>query len=239
MAGEDEEDDEDDEDEDDDDEDDDGDDEEEEPVRPVHRPHTLLDNGDLAALIIRRFSHGWTSMAIFRWLRRKNIASAETKEYLSIRHIGGFKSLMRRRVPSVAVQPETPAPQGIADEERASVLRYLKRLANFIAAKDDPIIKTRALFSIGDSDDRKQGLLLAIIGRERLINAARRLIQEYKGLGEYNLYVLACDSPDGRVWIDTSFDEVKLQAQLSSLLLKKEEAGALLDKLEARMGFPI
>ena len=235
MAGEDEE-------EDEDDEDDDEDDDDEEPVRParpVRHPHTLLNKGDLASLIVRRFSAGWTSMAIFRWLRRKNIASAETKEFLSIKHISGFKSLMSPQKPLEAVQPEVPAAPNITDEERASIPRVIKRFASFAAAGDDPILKTRALFRIGDEEDRKQGLFLAIIGRERLISAARRLIQEYKELGEYNLYVLACDSPDGRVWIDTSFEEIMLQARLSSLLLKKEEGGAMLDKLEARLGFPI
>lgn len=145
--------------------------------------------------------------------------------------------------PQPAAPPPAPAPQpagpAISPEERAAILHNLKRLANFIAAKDDPVLKTQALFKAGDGDDRKQGLFLAIVGRERLLKAARRLIQEHKELVDFQNYVELCDSVDGRAWIDTSFMELMKQAKLNGILLKKEEAATMLDKVEARLGFPI
>jgi hypothetical protein len=145
--------------------------------------------------------------------------------------------------PQPAAPPQAPSPQpagpAISPEERAAILHNLKRLANFIAAKDDPVLKTQALFKAGDGDDRKQGLFLAIVGRERLLKAARRLIQEHKELVDFQNYVELCDSVDGRAWIDTSFMELMKQAKLNGILLKKEEAATMLDKVEARLGFPI
>jgi hypothetical protein len=138
--------------------------------------------------------------------------------------------------PAQAPQPAGPS---ITPDERAAILHNLKRLANFIAAKDEPILKTQALFKVGDIDDRKHGLFLAIVGRERLLAAGMRLIKEHPELADFQHYVELCDSADGRVWIDTSFEEVKRQAKLSGIMLKKEEAAELLDKVEARLGFQI
>ena len=137
------------------------------------------------------------------------------------------------------VQAPQPAGPSITPEERAAILHNLKRLANFIAAKDDPLLKTQALFKVGDVDDRKQGLFLAIVGRERLLAAGQRLIKEHPELADFQHYVELCDSADGRLWIDTSFEEVKRQAKLSGIMLKKEEAAEFLDKVEARLGFQI
>jgi hypothetical protein len=138
-------------------------------------------------------------------------------------------------------QPQQPAPAGaaITSEERAGLLRNLKRLANFISNKDDPILKTQALFKGGDDDDRKNGVFLAIVGCEKLLTAAHRLIKEHPELSEFQHYVDLCDSADGRAWIDRSLTEMKTQAKLMGVLLKAKEANEMLDIMEARLGFPI
>jgi hypothetical protein len=149
--------------------------------------------------------------------------------------------------PQPAQQPTAPTPtpanppagQPVTPAERESILRNLKKLANFVAAKDDPVLKTQALFKAGDNDDRKTGLFLAIIGREKLLASAHRLIKEHPELAEFQNYVDVCDSADGQAWIDTSFEEIKKQSKLSGLLFKREEAAEMLSKVEARLGFAI
>jgi len=131
-----------------------------------------------------------------------------------------------------------PIPQ-YTPAERAGILENLKRLSNFIVNKDDPVTKTQALYKAGDDNDRKNALLLAIIGRERLLVAAKRLIQEVPDLGEFLQYVELCDSVEGRKWIDQSFDEIKGQSRLMGVTLKREEAAKLLEKVEQKLGFRI
>jgi len=150
--------------------------------------------------------------------------------------------------PKEAVPTESPAPapttppklrQEFTSEQRAAILRNLKRLANFVSNKDNPILKTQALFKAGDTEDKKGGLLMAIIGTDRLIAAAKRLIAEHPDLKEFAPYVELCDSVDGKAWINASFEEIKNQSRLLGLTLKREEAKTLLDDVEAKLGFEI
>jgi hypothetical protein len=132
-----------------------------------------------------------------------------------------------------------PGNAAITPEERANLLRNLRRLANFISNKDDPVLKAQVLFKGGDDDDRKNGVFLSIIGRQKILAAAQRLLKEHPELSEFQHYVDLCDSVDGRVYIDTMLKELQNQAKLMGVYLKKEEAAEMLATMEARLGFVI
>jgi len=132
-----------------------------------------------------------------------------------------------------------PANAAITPEERSNLLRNLRRLANFIANKDDPVLKSQVLFKGGDDDDRKNGVFLSIIGRQKILAAAQRLLKEHPELSEFQHYVDLCDSADGRAYIDTMMKELQNQAKLMGVYLKKEEAAEMLAQMEARLGFAI
>ena len=124
--------------------------------------------------------------------------------------------------------------------ERASLLRDLKKLANFITNKDDPVLKTQALFKLGDDGDKKQTLFLAIVGRDLLLASARRMVQEHPTeLSMFQNYIELCDSVDGHAWLDKCFEEIKALSKQYGVLLKREEAASMLAKMEAKLGFAV
>jgi len=227
--------------------DEDDDEEEDEPVRPAP---VKLSRKDLAPLIVRRFAIGWNAFQIHKWLKKMNIADAETGEFLAPRQIGGFRSLLRQRRRHPKTPPPDPpqappvappvAPRPINTGDSAITLRFIARFAKATAANDDPVLKMRALFHVGDEEDRKGCLFTSRIGRERLMRAARRLIQEHEELRrDFGVYVLACESPDGRAWMDKALLELEIQAKLAGIRLEGEEAEEMLDDFETNLGFHI
>jgi hypothetical protein len=226
-------------------EEDDFDDDEDDDVEPPRPAPVGLNRKDLAPLILRRFCAGWNVWQIYRWLKKKNIADAVTGKFLSPRQIGGYRMLLKRRKhrpeapPAEPLPPAAPPPQPPVERDPACILRHLKRIVQFAANGDDPVLKTRALFKVGDEEDRKNALFLTIVGLHRLMEAARCVLRKYGELSEYAVYIMACDSPEGRAWITKMFSEIGLQARITDTKITNDEAEKMLETMESRIGFRI
>jgi hypothetical protein len=222
---------------------DDFDDDEEEPSRPSP---VMLSRKDLTLLITGKFSDGWDTFGIHKWLTGKNLADERTGVFLTLRQIAGIRALLRHQKRRCATLPPKPQPPAEPQPQRppverdpASILRHLKRLVQFAANGDDPVLKARAIFKVCDEEDKKASLFQTMIGLHRLIEVARCVLREHSELSEYAVYIMAGDSSECRSWITKMFNEIELQARRTDIKVTEEEAAEMLETMESRIGFRV
>jgi hypothetical protein len=122
------------------------------------------------------------------------------------------------------------------EETMPDVLKNVKRLANFIADKDDPVVKADALWKIGNTDDRKQVVFMVLLGPDRIFYLADRMITKYP---EYQKYYDICTSTDGQAWIGALLEEFAKLARDSQFKLTRAEVEKMMTDTENKLGFKI